>query len=84
MTDVATIVRNTLVNTRAILPEITDETSFAGDLRCDSIDMVCIEIEVGDAFGVELPACEFENCETIADLAALVQRQRTRARHHTS
>lgn len=79
MTNVATIIRSTLVNTRTMLPAITDETSFARDLRCDPVDMVCIEIAVSDAFGVELPACQLENCETVADLAALVERQRERA-----
>lgn len=73
MTDVAAIVREALVNTRTHLPEITAETSFARDLRCDAVDMVCIELAVSDACEIELPACQFENCETVGDLTALVE-----------
>ncbi len=79
MTDIATIVRDTLVNTRTHLPEISGETAFTRDLRCDAVDMVCIEIAVSDACEIEFPACRFENCETISDLAALVEQLRERA-----
>ena len=74
MIDVATIVQATLSKTRLQLPEITAETSFQRDLRCDAVDMVCIEVAVGDDCGVDLPACEFENCGTVGDLATLVDR----------
>lgn len=79
MMDVAAIVRSALANTRPPLPEITAETSFARDLRCDAVDMVCIELAVSDACRVELPACRFENCETVGDLAALVEQLGKRA-----
>ena len=78
MTDVATSVRTALVNTRPSLPEITAETSFATDLRCDAVDMICIEIAVSDDCDVELPALAFENCGTVGELAALVDRLRER------
>lgn len=74
MIDVATSVRTALVNVRVHVPEITNETSFAQDLRCDAVDMVCIELAVSDDCDVELPACAFENCDTVGDLAALVDR----------
>ena len=79
MIDVATSVRTALVNTRPNLPEITNETCFVQDLRCDAIDMVCIELAVGDDCEVELPSCAFENCDTVGDLAALIDRLKERA-----
>ncbi len=74
MIDIATSVRIALVNTRPHLPEITSETSFAVDLRCDAIDMVCIEMAVSDDCDVELPALAFESCSTVGELTALVKR----------
>jgi acyl carrier protein len=73
MIDIATIVRDALVNTRPHVPEITADSSFARDLRCDAVDMVCIELAVSDACELELPACQFESCETVGDLAVLVE-----------
>jgi acyl carrier protein len=79
MIDIATSVRTALINTRPNLPEITNESSFVQDLHCDAIDMVCIELAVSDDCNVELPSCAFENCGTIGDLAALVERLKGRA-----
>lgn len=49
------------------LPEIEPGTRFKHDLRCDTIDMVCITLSVEDAFDIRLPV-EVENCETVQDM----------------
>jgi acyl carrier protein len=76
MIDIATSVRTALVNTRPNLPEITNVSSFVQDLRCDAIDMICIELAVSDDCDIDLPSSDFENCATVGDLAALVDRLR--------
>lgn len=58
------------------LPEVSADSCFERDLRCDPIDMVCIEIEVGDALGIEFPGEPLANCETVGDLAQLAARLR--------
>ena len=69
------VVRRELEQARApkCFPCITGETSFEHDLRCCAIDMTCISHEIEDAFGVELPAEAFERCETVGQVAELVQ-----------
>lgn len=59
-------------------PEVTADSSLEGDLACDQIDRVCLEIEMEDAFDVRFPADPLENCETVGDLAALVERMSKR------
>lgn len=71
---VAQIVANELNRARAprACPPIDAETSFERDLRCCAIDMVCISLEVEDAFDIQLPCEELENCDAVGALAALV------------
>lgn len=59
---------------RAAVPEVSEESVFATDLACDAIDMVCICLEIEEAFGLNLPPDEPEHCETVGDLARLVAR----------
>ena len=55
------------------VPAITAESSFERDLRCDAIDIVCIELAAEDEFHVRFPAERMEACETVGDLAELVR-----------
>lgn len=74
------LVRAELERSRApkTFPDLSDTTTFEGDLRCDVVDMVIICTEVEDAFNVRLPV-EVEQCATIGDLADMVERLRKEA-----
>lgn len=54
------------------VPEVTADSTFERDLMADWLDMACIIQAAEEAFCVDLPA-SVENCETVADLARLVE-----------
>lgn len=71
---IAAIIATELTRARApaTCPEIQPATTLEGDLGLTTIDLVCISIEIEDAFAVELPADRLEACDSVADLARLV------------
>lgn len=71
-----TVIRAELERSRAprVYPDLHETTTFERDLQCSTIDMVCICIEIEDAFGITLPI-EVEHCDTIGALADLVAAQ---------
>jgi len=77
-TRVAEIVAHELNHARKphVCPDISEATSFQSHLLCSSVDMVCITLEIEDQLGVELPAERLEHCETVGDLAQLVDELR--------
>lgn len=58
----------------AKVPTVRADSTFATDLACDPIDMVCICLAIEDAFGIKLPADEPEHCESVFHMIALVTR----------
>ena len=70
------VVRAELEHSRAprIYLDLHETTTFERDLQCSTIDMVCICIEIEDAFGITLPM-EVEHCDTIGALANMVAEQ---------
>lgn len=71
---IAALIRAELDRTRApkVCGEITAATRFDTHLLCSGIDLVCITLEVEDAFAVELPAEQLESCATVGALAEFV------------
>lgn len=55
--------------------EITPLTSFQGDLRADSLDVVEFMMELEDCVGVSIPDDDYELIRTIGDVVRYVERQ---------
>ncbi len=53
---------------------VTPETRLYDDLHCCSLDMTCIQVEIEMQIGRDLPSMEVERCQTVADLARVVER----------
>ena len=48
--------------------EITSETSFKDDLGADSLDLFEMVMNLEEEYGIEVPAEELENIETVNDM----------------
>lgn len=55
-------------------PAITTETDLADDLLLDSLDRVELAMTLEERFGVTIGDDEMEDCATVADLLALLER----------
>ena len=77
LTTIARIITDELSNSRLFYtpPEITCETSLAGDLRCDALDLCCIAMDIEEQLGVSLPEREVERLQTVGELVDLVVAQ---------
>ena len=53
--------------------EITEETTFVGDLGADSLDVVDLLMSIEDEFEVEIPDEEVENIKTVGALVEYIE-----------
>ena len=59
----------------SVKPErIAPDTDLVGELGLDSLDQVELIVEIEQEYGVDLNTAEFEECRTIAALAAHLDR----------
>ncbi|CAB5162794.1 AcpP Acyl carrier protein [uncultured Caudovirales phage] len=72
--DLITIIHDELENSRMFYErkEIMRETTLAGDLRCDQLDVVCFALDIEDLHGITLPEDKLASLSTVGDLADLV------------
>lgn len=52
--------------------ELTEETTFAGDLCADSLDVYQIVMGIEETFGIEIPAEKAEKVQTVGEAAELI------------
>lgn len=52
--------------------DVKPESSFADDLRADSLDMVELVMAIEDAFNVELPEDKVEGIKTVQDAISYI------------
>lgn len=55
--------------------EITEDTSFKDDMGADSLDLYELVLAFEEEFGVELPAEELENVNTVGDIIEFIKEQ---------
>lgn len=55
--------------------EITDETTFLGDLGADSLDIYQIVCEVEDRLNIELDSDDIEKISTVSEACELILKQ---------
>ncbi len=68
-------VRNILVELLGVEPdEVTPESSFIGDLGCDSLDLVELVIVFEDEFNIQVCDDEAERIVTVSDAVRAVER----------
>ena len=53
--------------------EITEETSFVGDLGADSLDIVDLVMSLEEEFDTEIPDEEIENIKTVGDVVKYIE-----------
>lgn len=59
--------------------EVTMETTFAGDLDADSLDLVDLAMELDDQFGVgEIKDEDVERIQTVGDLYQYIQERQAK------
>lgn len=56
--------------------EVTESAIFLDDLGTDSLDMVDLQIEAEEIFGVELSDDDIYEATTVGKLVALIDRER--------
>ena len=54
--------------------EIKPESTLTDDLHMDSLDVIEVVMELEFEFDIALPDDEAEQCKTVADVIALVER----------
>ncbi len=52
---------------------ITSETSIAGDLGADSLDVVDLLMSIEDEFEIEIPDEEIDNIKTVGELVKYIE-----------
>ncbi|MDH0127125.1 acyl carrier protein [Brucella intermedia GD04153] len=68
-------IRNILVELLGVEPdEVTPESSFIGDLGCDSLDLVELVIVFEDEFNIQVCDDEAERIVTVSDAVKAVER----------
>ena len=53
--------------------QITENTSFKGDLGADSLDLFELVMSLEEEFGVEIPTEDLENILTIGDVVKYIE-----------
>ena len=56
--------------------QITENTSFKGDLGADSLDLFELVMSLEEEFGVEIPTEDLENILTIGDVVKYIEAQK--------
>lgn len=56
------------------ISEITEESTFEGDLGADSIDMMQIQKCVEEELGISITGASMENIKTVADAVAYIKK----------
>lgn len=57
--------------------EVTEATTFVGDLCADSLDVYQIIIEIEEVFDIELPVEAVEKIVTVGEAVELIKRSET-------
>lgn len=55
--------------------DLKASTSFKKDLEADSLDLFELTMALEEEFGVEIPAEELKNINTIGDVVAYIEKQ---------
>ncbi len=67
-------VRDILCDQLDIDPEeVTMESTIAGDLGADSLDIVDLVMSIEEDFGVEIPDDQVENVKTVGDMVKYIE-----------
>lgn len=57
--------------------EVTEETTFVGDLCADSLDVYQIILEIEEVFDIEIPPEAVEKIVTVGEAVDLIKRSET-------
>lgn len=53
--------------------EITESTSFSGDLEVDSLDLFEITMAIEEEFGIEIPSEDLDKITTVGSVVAYLK-----------
>jgi len=53
--------------------KVKDSSTFEGDLRADSLDVVELVMELEEKFEIEIPEEDFEKIKTVGDLVRYIE-----------
>lgn len=53
--------------------EITENTSFSGDLEVDSLDLFEITMAIEEEFGIEIPSEDLDKITTVGSVVAYLK-----------
>lgn len=59
--------------------KVKDSSTFEGDLRADSLDVVELVMELEEKFEIEIPEEDFEKIKTVGDLVRYIEGKATDA-----
>ena len=66
---------NSIVNVLGVYPkEISEKTTFVGDLGADSLDAYQIVLNVEEELGIELDPEEIRKIETVGDALIIIKK----------
>lgn len=75
MADVASKVKEIIVDKLGVEPsEVTETASFVNDLGADSLDTVELIMEFEHQFGIDMPAEQSENIQTVGEAIAAIEK----------
>lgn len=70
---IADIIKNILHVAPGV--DITEDTSFKGDLRADSFELVELVMAIEDEYGIKIEDDELEGFETVGDVIDYIKSQ---------
>lgn len=72
--DIAKRVRARIADTLEVdADKVVDTASFTDDLGADSLDTICVVMELEEEFKIEIPDDEADTCLTVGDAIKLVR-----------